>query len=112
MKKKIFLITAFVLFSIFTVNIAQTQVNLPNTNQGFNINADMTDIFTQISTPSGMNMPGTPMEGTIDPTSYIIGPNDLFVFGLYGYVNQQLQLYVNPEGSVIIPTVGEIKIDS
>lgn len=126
MKKKIFLITAFVLFSIFTVNIAQTQVNLPNTNnqnqtqvktsqnqsnQGFNINADMTDIFTQISTPSGMNMPGTPMEGTIDPTSYIIGPNDLFVFGLYGYVNQQLQLYVNPEGSVIIPTVGEIKID-
>lgn len=126
MKKKIFLITAFVLISIFTVNIAQTQVNLPNTNnqnqsqvkttqnqsnQGFNINADMLDIFTQISTPSGMNIPGTPMEGTIDPKSYIIGPNDLFVFGLYGYVNQQLQLYVTPEGSVIIPTVGEIKID-
>jgi len=55
--------------------------------------------------------PGTPMEEAIDAKSYIVGPNDLFVLGLYGYINQQMQIYVNPEGSIIIPTVGEIKLD-
>jgi len=30
---------------------------------------------------------------------------------LYGFINQQVPLYVSPEGSVIIPTVGEVKVN-
>ncbi len=112
MKRNIFLISAFVLFCIFSADAVQSQEqNKKTDNQGFKINADISDIFSQIGTNNMMNAPGTPIEGVIDPESYIVGPNDLFTFGLYGYINQLLQLYVNPEGSVVIPTVGEIKID-
>ena len=51
------------------------------------------------------------IEGTIDPDKYIIGANDIFLLGLYGYINQQLELIVNMEGTVIIPSVGEIYIN-
>jgi protein involved in polysaccharide export with SLBB domain len=127
--RNIFLISAFVLLCIISAGVLQAQVikqeqtqsntniqnpylqNQTSSNQGFKINADMSDIFSQIGTNNMMNVPGTPMEGAVDPKTYIIGPNDLFMFGLYGYINQQLQLYVNPEGSVVIPTVGEIQVD-
>jgi polysaccharide biosynthesis/export protein len=71
------------------------------------INGDMSDILLQTGNQP-MLTPGVPIEGTINADKYIVGPNDLFMLGIYGYVNQQIQLYVNPEGSVTIPTVGEI----
>ena len=112
MKKKIFLISIFVLLSILFTKSVQSQSTTHNTTtQGSYINADMADILAQISIPNIINTPGAPMEGVIDPKTYIIGPNDLFTFGIYGYINQQLQLFVNPEGSLIVPTIGEIKID-
>ncbi len=124
MKKNIFLVVIFVLSNFFLLGKLQSQIintdqtstnrssNSNNTNQSLRINSDMPDILNQISQNNVMNItPGTPMEGAIDAKSYIIGPNDLFILGLYGYINQQLQIYVNPEGSVIIPTVGEIKLD-
>ena len=34
----------------------------------------------------------------------------MFNFGIYGFVNQQVPLYVNLEGSLIIPTIGEVQV--
>lgn len=117
MKKNIFLVVIFVLSNFFLLGKLQSQIintDQTSTNRSSNlkINSDMPDILSQISQNNVMNItPGTPMEEAIDAKSYIVGPNDLFVLGLYGYINQQMQIYVNPEGSIIIPTVGEIKLD-
>ncbi|MBE2256727.1 MAG: SLBB domain-containing protein [Ignavibacteria bacterium] len=82
--------------------------NTPSGN--FKINADAPDLFGSIS-DGNVHSKTVPLEGAINPNNYIIGPNDLFTLGLYGFINQQVPLYVSPEGSVIIPTVGEVKVN-
>lgn len=76
---------------------------------GSRINTDAPQLFGSISDG---NVQGNlvPLEGTIDASKYIVGPNDLFTLGLYGFINQQVPLYVSPEGTVVIPTVGEVKV--
>jgi protein involved in polysaccharide export with SLBB domain len=50
------------------------------------------------------------MEGAIDINKYIVGPNDIFSLGIWGIINQPLPLSVSPEGSLIIPSVGEVTV--
>lgn len=50
------------------------------------------------------------MEGPVDVNKYVVGPNDVFSLGIWGVVNQPLPLSVSPEGSLIIPSVGEVKV--
>src|SRR5688572_4119869 len=47
------------------------------------------------------------LEGAIDGNKYTVGPNDIFALGVWGIVNQPLPIAVSPEGSLIIPSVGE-----
>ncbi len=49
------------------------------------------------------------LEGAINSDTYIVGPNDQFDLGIYGYINQQVPVIVSPEGYIVIPTVGQIK---
>ncbi len=51
------------------------------------------------------------MEGAIDINKYTVGPNDIFSLGIWGILNQPLPLSVSPEGSLIIPSVGEVNIN-
>ncbi|MBI3587152.1 MAG: SLBB domain-containing protein [Ignavibacteriales bacterium] len=51
-----------------------------------------------------------PMEGAIDPKNYILGPSDLMHVALWGPVSLNYSLPVTPEGTLIIPTVGEIHV--
>lgn len=113
-----------ILIFLFLPLIAKAQTNDPlqqlknqtsnqssNTPSGnFKINADAPDLFGSIS-DGNVHSKTVPLEGAINPNNYIIGPNDLFTLGLYGFINQQVPLYVSPEGSVIIPTVGEVKVN-
>ena len=50
------------------------------------------------------------LEGAIDGSKYIVGPNDIFSLGIWGVVNTPLPLAVSPEGSLIIPSVGEVAV--
>lgn len=50
------------------------------------------------------------LEGAIDAGKYIVGPNDIFSLGIWGVVNTPLPLAVSPEGSLIIPSVGEVAV--
>lgn len=50
-------------------------------------------------------------EGAIDPNQYTVGPNDIFTLGIWGVVNQPIPLGVSPEGSLIIPSVGEVNVN-
>jgi len=75
---------------------------------GFKINSDLSDILSSVQyTPSN---PTVPIEGAINPATYIVGPNDMFQLGIFGYINQQIPIVVNPEGTVVIPTVGEVDL--
>ncbi|MBP9094993.1 MAG: SLBB domain-containing protein [Ignavibacteria bacterium] len=82
---------------------------LPSTTSPTKINADAPQLFGSIS-EANVHSKTTPIEGVIKGNEYIVGPNDLFTLGLYGFVNQQVPLYVSLEGSVVIPTVGEISV--
>ena len=42
----------------------------------------------------------------IDPDTYIVGPNDVLQLYIWGEFDQPYTLQVNPEGYVLIPTVG------
>jgi polysaccharide export outer membrane protein len=53
-----------------------------------------------------------PMEGTIDVNRYIVGPSDMMSIGLWGGpITNIFALQVTPEGTLIVPSVGEIKVD-
>jgi len=50
------------------------------------------------------------MDGPVDPKEYIVGPGDVFAVSIWAASSFNFQIPVTPEGSVIIPTVNEIKI--
>jgi protein involved in polysaccharide export with SLBB domain len=51
-----------------------------------------------------------PMEKAIDPKVYIVGPSDVLNVAVWGPVSFNYPLPVTPEGTLIIPTVGEIYV--
>ena len=53
---------------------------------------------------------GPPLEEVIDPEEYIVGPNDVFGLLLPGVSDLTLPLIVSPEGSLLVPNVGEIPV--
>jgi len=50
------------------------------------------------------------LDGPVDPLEYIVGPGDVFSSNLIVNPPMNLQIPVTPEGTVIIPTVGEIPV--
>jgi len=50
------------------------------------------------------------MDGPIDPSEYVVGPGDVYSVNIWVMPSLNLQLPVTPEGSIIIPTVGEVAV--
>ena len=44
------------------------------------------------------------------PVNYVVGPGDQLNINVYGLQETSLQLTVSPEGSVLIPNVGEVQV--
>lgn len=64
-------------------------------------------------TPAGENalqIPVAPLEGTVDPSEYIVGGNDVFALVLGGTKEPPVPLTVSPEGLLVIPNVGEVNV--
>jgi len=115
----------FLIFLLFFVssNILYAQRDLTNTNntnsnqqnnssnQNFKINADAPDLINQFSNPTSSQLKTFPVDKSVNPDKYIVGPNDLFNLSIFGFVNQTIPLIVNLEGSLVIPSVGEVKVD-
>ncbi len=51
-----------------------------------------------------------PLEGPIDPETYIVGPGDLLQIDVWSAVPFSYNVIVNPEGTIIIPTVGVVDV--
>jgi protein involved in polysaccharide export with SLBB domain len=50
------------------------------------------------------------LDGPVDPSEYIVGPGDLYGVSIWISPPLSLALPITPEGSIIIPTVGEIQL--
>lgn len=49
-------------------------------------------------------------DGPVNPKEYIVGPGDIFSVNIWAATPLNFQVPVTPEGTVIIPTVGEFSI--
>lgn len=52
----------------------------------------------------------TPLETAVDSSEYVVGPGDELTIGLWGAVNQILTVPVTPEGTALVPSVGEARV--
>jgi len=60
---------------------------------------------------AGIRQPqGIALESTIDPELYFVGPSDVFSVNIWISPSLDFTLTVTPEGTLIVPTVGEIRI--
>lgn len=50
------------------------------------------------------------LEDILDVNEYIVGPGDGFQIYLWGEIENQVEATINPQGSLIIPSVGEIDL--
>jgi len=57
------------------------------------------------------NLSYTPVENSINPNMYILGPGDLLGISIVSANNISLPIRVNPVGEVLIPSVGIINVD-
>lgn len=53
---------------------------------------------------------GVPLESTVDPEKYFIGPSDVIAVNIWMSPPFNFSLTVTPEGTLIIPTIGEVMV--
>ena len=53
---------------------------------------------------------GIPLESTINPEKYFVGPSDLIAVNIWMSPPINFTLTVSPEGTLTIPTIGEVQI--
>jgi polysaccharide biosynthesis/export protein len=117
--------TKFVIFIFFLLNMSvfSQQTDLMkdktslNQSQTFQLQAPTFDIqgfdiLKQLEPTPSANLLFNEqiMEGPVNPDVYQVGPNDVFSLGIWGIISQPIPLTVTPEGSLIIPSVGEVKV--
>jgi protein involved in polysaccharide export with SLBB domain len=65
------------------------------------------DLKNMIQAPI-TNVP--PLEGPVDPEKYYVGPSDILSVNIWISPPLNFSLTVTPEGTLIVPTVGEVRI--
>jgi polysaccharide biosynthesis/export protein len=89
----------FCLSSISTAQwTADTKKEMPDSK---------TDLKTMMQAPV-LNV--SPLEGPVDPEKYFIGPSDFLSVNIWISPPINFSLTVTPEGTLIIPTVGEVHV--
>ncbi len=52
----------------------------------------------------------TPLDGSVDPDIYRLGPNDLLSVNIWGRIPFEYKLAVTPEGTLVVPNVGILDV--
>ncbi|MDM7925138.1 MAG: SLBB domain-containing protein [bacterium] len=52
----------------------------------------------------------TPLDGSVDPEIYRLGPNDLLSINIWGRIPFEYKLAVTPEGTLVVPNVGILDV--
>ena len=64
---------------------------------------------TKVPLPT-VQQPGVALESTVDPEKYFVGPSDIIAVNIWISPPISFTLTVTPEGTLIIPTVGEVAV--
>jgi protein involved in polysaccharide export with SLBB domain len=72
---------------------------------------DELEMLSKLKAPS-ITTPqdGVALESTVDPTRYYVGPSDVIAVNIWVSPPLNYTLTVTPEGTLIIPTVGEVVV--
>ena len=60
--------------------------------------------------PSASPITPLPLTGPIDPAEYVVGPGDVLSVHIGGGVTRNWDVWVSPEGSIYVPSVGDIAV--
>ena len=72
---------------------------------------DLFDLSTQEKSAVSVTQPsGVALESTVDPEKYFVGPSDVIAVNIWMSPPQSYSLTVTPEGTLLIPTVGEVMV--
>jgi protein involved in polysaccharide export with SLBB domain len=96
------ILICFWLFIICFVGIGQIR---KETESG-----SMMETLSQERLQASMPQVGIALESTIDPEKYFVGPSDVLSVNIWMSPPLSLNLTVTPEGTLIIPTVGEVLV--
>ncbi len=83
--------------------------------RGYSQNAErQKTVFSEEQTtktaPTVPLLPGPALEGPVDPTKYFVGPSDILAVNIWTSPPINFILTVTPEGSLIIPSVAEVRV--
>ena len=109
MMRAIYLQTTSITFSLFLLFIATGSVRGQSTRP----ETEPDVLSDRARTQSSIALPqqrGPALESTISPDDYFVGPSDVLAVNIWTSTPLSFQLTVTPEGTLIIPTVGEVPV--
>ncbi|HZY09987.1 MAG TPA: SLBB domain-containing protein [Bacteroidota bacterium] len=72
---------------------------------------DELDIPQQDKLSTSLTQPmGVALESIVEPEKYFVGPSDVISVNIWTSPSLNLSIMVTPEGTMIIPTIGELKV--
>ncbi len=99
-------LAALALITCVSVTLAQTK--LPSTLQDRTGSREKE--MSSYESASQSTAPGPALESVINPDNYVVGPSDGFGISIWTDPPRTLRLTVTPEGTLIVPTVGEFHV--
>ena len=107
-EKKI-LIGVFVFCLMTSISSAQWMTNTKKyvTDSKTDLLDAKPDLKSMLQTPSTI---APALEGPVDPDKYFVGPSDVFSVNIWLSLPINFSVTVTPEGTLIVPTVGEIRV--
>lgn len=87
-----------------------SQAQVPPSLAGLEQQARFTEQARQQATERILAAGGVPLEGAIDPTTYIVGPGDVFSIATGGAIPQLFAPTVSADGILVLPSVGSFAV--
>jgi polysaccharide export outer membrane protein len=101
---RIAILCLFAWYSFMVTSNAQWTTDTKKESQS---QESKSDLKSMIQAPVN-NVP--PLEGPVDPDQYFVGPSDMLSVNIWISPPLNFSLTVTPEGTLIVPSVGEIRV--
>jgi polysaccharide biosynthesis/export protein len=67
--------------------------------------------LSRVQTEKLSKLRSVALSGPVDPRQYRLGPGDVLVLQLWGAVSRTIPLEIGPEGTVLLPGAGSVRVD-
>ncbi len=81
-------------------------IQMPSLNNTFTTSAD----FFRNLQGQGILIQPPPYDMSVDSNTYVLGPGDIVNVGVWGATPFSYNLSLTPEGTLIVPTIGELRL--